>query len=270
MALAAKLKNIDGILGVATFVKEHKVKIYYDENKISQTEVQETLFTPSEVLLRVLSEDEIEIMEVKVWLNNFFDQSDFNYLSRLLQEKTEAIFVSSEFDCPVLVSIYFTGNAKIDKGGLIKLLESKKFSYQLNENNQTVDLGYIVAKGPEFNKMTKAEFTTKFFDPYEAEFNNYEQYSSSVIGLYEIPFGKNRIVRNKVNFLVSHLSNEPGVVKFRIFLNDSLEETIAISYVDTITNTKNILEKLNTDTLQITYTSGEEDKIKNMFEFGKN
>jgi len=267
MAFAAKMKEIDGVLGVATYVKHHKVKVYYDESKLTEAKIQESIFTPSGTLLRSMKNDVSEVVEVKVWLENFFDTYDFNYLSRLLLDKTEAIYVSSEFDCPVVVTIYFPGNISINEKQLVDILESKTLIYQLNEKNYTVDLGYVVAKGPELAKISKADYITKLFKPYEAQFNKYEQYDPSVIAVYQLPFGKNRSLKNKLNYLISHLSNNNGIIGFRTYLNDSLKETVAISYIDSMTNVNAIYEKLNSDTLQFNYSSGKIGKIANMFDF---
>ncbi|MFY9152029.1 MAG: 4Fe-4S binding protein [Prolixibacteraceae bacterium] len=267
MAFATKMKEIDGVLGVATYVKHHRVKVYYDDSKLNETKIQESLFTPSGQLLRGLKKDVREVTEVKVWLNNFFDTFDFNYLSRLLLDKTGAIYVSSEYDCPVLVTIYFPGNIEINEKELVEILELKTLTYQSNEKHFTVDLGYEVAKGPEIGTVSKADYIIKLFKPYEAQFNNFEQYDPSVINDYQLPIGENRSLRNKFSYLVSHLSNNDGIIGFRTFLNDSLEETVAISYVDSMTNVNAIIEKLNSDTLQFSYSSGKIGKVPNMFDF---
>ena len=267
MAFAAKMKQVDGVLGVATYVKHHKVKVYYDPEKLDEAKIQKSLFTPSGTLLRSLKRGIPEVKEVSVWLNNFFDLFDFNYLSRLLMDKTEAIYVGTEYDCPVKVIIYFPGNVEIDEKELVEILESESLTYTVNEKNYTVDLGYEVARGPELSTISRADYIIKLFKPYEAQFNDFENFDSSVVSTYTILLGENRSVRNKLSYLVSHLSNDNGIIEFRTFLNDSLEETVAISYVDTMTNENAVYEMLNSDTLQFTYSSGKIGKIANMFNF---
>ena len=267
MAFASKMKQVNGVLGVATYVKHHKVKVYYDPAKLNEAKIQASLFTPSEMLLRSLKKDVTEVTEVKVWLDNFFDTYDFNYLSRMLLDKTEAIYVSSEYDCPVKVTIYFPGNMELNKDNLISILESKTFTYQLNEKHVTVDLAYHLAKGPEISTIDKPDYITKIFKSYDAKFNEFEKYAPSAIAVYQIPLGKNKGLRNKMTYLISHLSNDNGIIEFKTFLNDSLEEMVAISYVDTMTNVNAINEKLNSDTLRFNYSSGKVGKIENMFDF---
>lgn len=267
MAFASKMKDVDGVLGVATYVKHHKVKIYYDPAKLNEAKIQQNLFTPSGVLLRSMKNDVTDVIEVKVWLENFFDTFDFNYLSRLLNDKSEAIYVASEFDCPVIVTIYFPGNIKLNQEELIQLLESEKFTYEAGGKNYTVDLNYHVAKGPEIKTITKSEYITRVFKPFEAQFNEFEKYDPAAIKVFTFPLGNNAALRGKMNYLISHLSNDGGIVEFKTFLNDSLKEMVAISYVDSLTSQEAIFKKLNSDTLQFNYSSGKTGKVANMFKF---
>ncbi|MBL7967818.1 MAG: 4Fe-4S binding protein [Prolixibacteraceae bacterium] len=267
VAFASKMKEVDGVLGVATYVKHHRVKVYYDPAKLNDAKIQKNLFTPSGMLLRSMKNDVAEVIEVKVWLENFFDTFDFNYLTRMLMDKTEAIYVATEFDCPVIVTIYFPGNLKLNQDELIQLIESKTFTYEANEKNYTVDLNYHVAKGPELSTISKSDYLNKVFRPFEAQFNDFEKYDPSSIKTIMLPLGRNAALRNKMNYLISHLSNDNGIIEFRTFLNDSLKEMVAISYIDSLTTQEAIYKKLNSDTLQFNYSSGKTGKIANMFKF---
>lgn len=269
MAFASKMQQVDGVLGVATYVKHHRVKVYYDPNKLNEAKIQKLLFTPSKLVLKTLGKQYTELTVVTVWLNNFFDLLDFNYLARMVQNKTEAVGVVSEYDCPVIVKLYFPVGTAPKKEELISILESKTFTFEYNGKSQTVDLNYDVAKGPDYQTVAKAEYAKVMFSPFEMEFNEYEKIDASVIDTLSIPFGKNKVYQSKLNYLVSHLSNDKGIVKFQTFLNDSAEEMVSISYVDSVTNINNIYQYLNSDTLVFTYSSGKTGKVANMFKFGK-
>ena len=88
MAFAAKMRPVNGVLGVATYVKTHKVKIYFDPQKLTSAKIQEMLFTPSKAILKPLKQGVEEVKEVTVYLDNFFDPFDFSYLTRLLTDRT--------------------------------------------------------------------------------------------------------------------------------------------------------------------------------------
>jgi len=269
MAFAAKMRKVDGVLGVATYVKQHGVKVYYDPNKLDEARIQKLLFTPSKLALKTLGKQYTELTVVTVWLNNFFDLLDFNYLASMVQNKTEAVGVVSEYDCPVIVKLYFPVGKAPQKEELIALLESETFTYVYNGKNQTVELNYDVAKGPDYQTVVKGDYAKVMFSPYEMDFNEYGKYDASVIDTLSIPFGKNKVYQSKLNYLVSHLANDKGIVKFQTFLNDSAEEMISISYIDSVTNINKIHQYLNSDTLVFTYSSGKKGKVANMFKFEK-
>ncbi len=79
--------------------------------------------------------------------------------------------------------------------------------------------------------------------------------------------GKNSLLRKRLKYLVSHISQDDGVIKLQAVLDDELKEVMDISFVDTMTNFNQIHHLLNSDTLTFTYSNGETGKIENMFHF---
>ncbi len=267
MAFASTMKQVNGVLGVATYVKHHKVKVYYDPKKLTVAKIQESLFTPSKSVIKPLKKGVEEVKEVTVWLNNFFDLFDFNYLTRLLADKTQAVGVVSEYDCPVKVRIYFPADEELNEKELIDILESKTLSFDMGEQHKTIDLNYEVAKGPEYKTISKVDYATSLFKPYVAQFNGYDKYDSTVVKVFEVPMGANKEYRAKLNYLISHLSNDDGVIEFRTLLGDQYEEKVAVSYVDTMTNAQAIFQAMNSDSLSFKMKNGTKGKIPNVFHF---
>jgi ferredoxin len=269
MAFAAKMRPVNGVLGVATYVKTHKVKIYFDPQKLTSAKIQEMLFTPSKAILKPLKQGVEEVKEVTVYLDNFFDPFDFSYLTRLLTDRTAAVGLVTEYACPVLVKIYLPGDYDISESDLISVLESKTLSFLIAEQEKTVELGYKVSKAPVFRTISKGEYSNILYRPYVAQFNGFTKYDSSAVKTIMFPMGKNKENRTKLNYLVSHLANDKGIVKFQTLLNDSVEEMVSISYIDSVTNINKIYQYLNSDTLVFTYSSGKTGKMANMFKFEK-
>jgi polyferredoxin len=267
MAFAGTMKQVNGVLGVATFVKHNRVKVYYDPQKLSVAKIQELLFTPSKSTIKPLKKGINEVNEVTVWLDNFFDPYDFSYLTRLLAEKTGAVGLVSEYACPVMVKIYFPAGTEINEKELINILESKTLNYKVGESNKTIDLSYKVGKGPLFRTISSAEYATVLFKPYTAEFNGFARYDSTVVKTFEVTLGANKENKAKFPYLVSHLSNNKGIIGFRTLLTDQFEERVAVSYVDTMVNTKVIFETMNSDSLHYSMRNGTRGKIVNVFKF---
>ena len=79
--------------------------------------------------------------------------------------------------------------------------------------------------------------------------------------------GKNKENRAKLNYLVSHLANNRGIIEFRTLLNEKNAELVAISYVDSLTNEKTVLQTLNADTLIFNNRDKSKGKMGNVFKF---
>jgi polyferredoxin len=269
MAFASKMKQVKGIMGVATYVKNHKVKIYYNPQVITEQDIQKQIFTPSKRTLKPLRTDAVQVKEATVWLEDFFDSYDFNYLTRLLVEKTNAVGLVSEYDCPVKVRIYFAANDEIDQKELIRILETESLTFDAGNAQQTIDLDYRVAKGPEWQTISLDDYKVQLFSPFVAQFNNYLQYDSIVVKMLKLPLGTNVKHAGQLQFLVSHLSNDHGVIGFRTSMDSLRQEMIGISYVDSLTSTDAIFGMLNSDSLSYTMRGGKKGKIKNVFHFDK-
>ncbi|MCX6221013.1 MAG: 4Fe-4S binding protein [Bacteroidia bacterium] len=267
MAFAAKMRPVNGVLGVATYVKTHKVKIYFDPQKLTSTKIQEMLFTPSKAILKPLKQGVEEVKEVTVYLDNFFDPFDFSYLTRLLMDRTAAVGLVTEYACPVLVKIYLPGDYDISESELISVLESKTLSFMVAEQEKTVELGYKVNKAPVFKTISKDEYSNILFRPYIVQFNGFTKYDSSAVKTLKFPMGKNKENRAKLNYLVSHLSNNRGIIEFRTLLNEKNEELVAVSYVDSLTNAQTVFQTLNNDTLIFNNRDGSKGRMENTFKF---
>ncbi|MDX8340000.1 4Fe-4S binding protein [Draconibacterium sp. IB214405] len=268
MAFANQMKRVDGVYGVATFVKHHRVKIYYDDTVLDEEKLQEELFTPQKVVLKTLPADVHQIYAISLQLENFFDSYDFNYLSYVIREKTDAVGMISEFACPVVVKIFFPEEIQ-DKTKLISLIESESYVMETTAGLQEIEMGYEAAVDPEYFTTTKSDYAKLMFTPFARTFNYRNEYTDDVIADYTLPMGDNGKVRNRLSYLVSHLSNDNGIVAFQTKLDENDKEVIEISYVDTITNIPDINGALLSDSLTITYSSGKTGKVKNMFDFSE-
>lgn len=266
-AFANQMKRVDGVLGVATYVKHHRVKIYFDPAKLDSVKIQKAIFTPSKTPVTPLGKKVETVTGVTLKLDNFFDTYDFNYLARLLQQKTNAVGLISEFDCPIIIKIYFPGDTVVDENALSKIIETKLLSWEANGVVNKVKLNYKVNGKFETVKLSRGEYLNLLFKPFEVQFNDFEKFDSTVVKIFTLPLGENKQYRSRLNFLVSHLSNDDGIIELKTFLNEAYEEIVAVSYVDSMTNEAAILKAMNSDSLLITYTSGEKGKVPNMFKF---
>lgn len=269
MSFANQMKKVDGVYGVATFVKHHKVKVYYNPDVLTPEKIQEAIFSPQRKIIAPVSKDNQQVVVATLTLDKFFDTYDFSYLSILLGQQTNAVGLVSEYACPVIIKIYFPEEVA-DKDKLIKILESEELTYKSTAGDVTVDLGYKVVQKPEWSTISITDYSTLMFTPYLSTFNNRDDYTDDIIKTYSLPLGENRLLRARFPYLVSHLSNDNGIVEFRTELDSAYQEIAEIGYVDTMTTAENILKALKSDTLTVTYTDGRTGKVKNMFDFKNN
>lgn len=269
-AFESQMRKVAGVYGVATYVGSHKVEISYDSSIISEEKLEESLFTPSKTVLRTLPAESEQLTEVSFLLENFFDTFDFSYLARLLQEDTEATAVLSEFACPVIVRIYFPAEIEIDDEALKEVIESKLLAYKVQERTVEVELNFEVVGDFEKKTIDKGTYISHLFDPYARTFNEFKKYDSTVVSVYTIPMGKNVRLAKRLPYLVSHISNNDGIIKLETRLNDNYKQVIDISYIDTMTNAEEVFGMISADSLKVSYTSGKQEMVPNMFDFSEN
>ncbi len=266
-AFARQMKTVKGVYGVSTYVGSKKVEITYDSTIISELKLEESLFTPSKTVLRSLKKDVENVTEVSLLLENFFDTFDFSYLARHLQQETGATAVLSEYACPVIIKIYFPENVEINEEELIEILEAKTLEYESGGKTHAVEMEYEVVGKLKMDEVERGEYIKMLFSPYARIFNDYDTYDTTVVDVFTIPMGKNTKVAKRLNYMVSHLSNDDGIIKLETRLNEEYKQVLDISYVDSMTNANNVFEMMTTDSLSISYTSGKKENVANMFDF---
>jgi len=265
MAFAAQMKQIEGVRGVATYVATNTVKIYYDPEILDDVKIQSKLFTPMKAPIHTLAKDCKEVKVATMLVDKFFDPMDFTYLSILLRDKTDALGVESEFECPVRVRIFFPANSTLTEDELIAKIESKSLTVLSAGKNKTIDLAYKVVNKIEYSTISAKAYVEKMFQPYVKDFNSKSDYGVNVLDTLRVPLGANKYNTKTLPYLISHLSNDVGVIEFKSMLDSSLQVAFEIVYVDSITNKANILQALKSDSLSVTYSDGETGKIVNMY-----
>jgi len=268
-AFESKMRKVNGVYGVATYVGTKKVEISYDPEIISETELEKSLFTPSKTVLRTLPTGAETVIEVSLLLENFFDTYDFSYLARHLQQETKALAVASEYACPVIVKIYFPADAEINDEELKKVLEAEYLRYEVQDKTHEVELNYEVVGKFKKEPIDRGDYISILFEPFARSFNNYDAYDSNVIGIFSIPMGKNVRLTKRLPYLVSHLSNNDGIVKLETRLNEEYKQVLDISYIDTLTNGEEVFDMISADSLKVSYTSGKQELVENMFDFSE-
>lgn len=162
ISFANKMRRVKGVEGVTTFVGSHSVKIWFNPNILDTLTIQKSIFIPAKIPFDTTMHktDSISVYNLKV--DNFFDPYDTFFLTQLLNQNQFIYGFTTEFGCPVSITIY----ASIDKSINIELIKNIVEQKQLQEtisNNSTniIDLNYRVTK---IEKLDKAVLGSIFIE----------------------------------------------------------------------------------------------------------
>lgn len=265
---ANQMRRVNGIYGVSAYVRSHTVKIRYDKNLLNEEKIQRLIFTPVKRIIDPLGNDIDSVIRITTKVDKFFDPMDVYYLQQLLSQESGACAFETEFGCPVLIHFYFPKNNIPSKKELKELIETRSLTYTLAGKENRVKLNYeLVAVNDQAVMLSRMDYLKTMFIPTFMRFNKYNNYSGEVLKAYTIPMGQNADLKSRYSYLVSHLSNDPGVVGFETSLNEAGDEMGNIIFVDTLTSLKKIDQALHADSLKITKTNGETSKVPNPFVF---
>ncbi len=164
-SFANKMRKVKGVAGVSTYVGTHTVKIWFNPSEIDTLSVHKSIFVPVKVAIKkgLTETDSVSMFNLKV--DNFFDPYDTNYLTMVLKQNSMILGFTSEFDCPVKITIYTSNDSTITEETIKNLVEQKQVEKTNSDNSiQLIDLNYRVViiekssqtiSGLEFNNRMK-------------------------------------------------------------------------------------------------------------------
>jgi len=267
-AFANQMRKVNGIYGVSTYVASHTVHILYDPSLFDDEKLQKLLFTPEKRIIETVPTDVDSIAYYTLTVDKFFDPLDATYMQHLLDQKTDACGFQSEFACPVIIRIYFPAGSIPGQAELTEVVESKHLSFTSNGNEFNVRLPYKVITFDETPVIiSKRDYANLMFIPSSSRFNGFSKYTGDVISEYVLKMGANSALKARYSYLISHLSNDSGVIGFESFLDSGGIEKGVIYFVDSLTTPDNIFKSVNIDTLVFHYSDGRTGKLANPFSF---
>lgn len=265
MAFAAKMKKVNGVLGVATYVGSHTVKVWYDSSLLNDSLLLSEIFVPGKIALRRPGNDSGELKMASLLLDNFFDPMDFDKLSMLLGEKTDALGLESEFSCPVIVRIYFPANSAINESKLRETVETSEIELKSGESPVTLKMEYKTVGEVTFKLIDIKTYRLRMFEPLHRTFNWKNEYREDMLDTLTVPVDTLNYDTELLPYFVSHLSNDDGVVGFHTAMDSMNTIFFKVVYVSSLTSGPNIIRAMQSDTLIVNYEGGEKGKMANRF-----
>jgi len=267
-SFANHMKEIPGVLGVETFVKHHRVAVYYNETIIKEEGVKEAIFSPLSVMLNFKGKITGMISFVKLGIDRCFDPNDQFYLAELLRQDEGILALSTRFGEPVQATIYF--DSSLTDENKIKAAASAKSLVMGTEKEQTtIETGFVVNEtGKTSGKIPAHEFLTMFIPTTDITFNKYETYPDNKMLIYELSFEQaaDPALQKWMPYLISHASNDDGIVRVQTNFTES-GPVIKIWFVDGLTAVEKINSMLKAPEFIVHYPDKTTKRIKNPYKF---
>lgn len=267
MSFAEQMKEVNGVLGVETFVGSHTVKVFYDPAQLTEEAIKKAIFTPSTVIFNAPAVKEIGVMDVKI--QNYFDSYDEYYLELLLSANTSICGFSTAFGEPVSAKIYFDP-AKLTIEKIIEIIETPEITIKKKKGDAIQELNFKAeSSGSKAATISTKDFFESMIKPMDDKFNKFENYKAEELSVYEISISPlNQETIDQLSYLESHLSNDEGVVAFKTgFTDDNVYADI--TFVTAKTKPSTIFKLLNSPKFTVYYSDGTSEEVDNTFKFEK-
>lgn len=265
-AFANQMKEVEGVIGVETFVKHHRVRVYFDPSKTGAEKIKEAIFSPFKEFFALPKGR--KVTELIVGIDRCFDPNDQWLLVELLRQQKGILAIETHFGEPVQATIYF--DETLTNPVEIKTAIQKP-SVTITENEDTyiesIDFE-LNEKGQTLKPIDIQEFQKKFFEEKEITFNDFEKFNSAELSVFSISFpdAVNAEMQEWIPYLISHCSNNDYIVRFKTIFTANGPE-LELSYVKMKTTEADILKLLKEPKLLVHYETKPDKSVDNPFKF---
>ncbi|MDP3398545.1 MAG: 4Fe-4S binding protein [Bacteroidales bacterium] len=273
MAFAATLKKINGVYGVATFVKHKNVDIYYNPAEVTEEKIRELIYVPSKFKIATPPKDVENIKVVTIYTEKMYDRMDPNYLGLQFRYTGKGYYgLETEYSCPLTVRLYMDLDEPIDEKFFKKMVEMKELEMLVHgggTNIVKVDFEYI-GISDVVDTISRREFLIRQFTTFSVPFkSNQEEWAGKNEAVYELVYpdlDKPLITRN-LPFLSNHLSQIPGFISIETLVNEADEYCFRITYSKDALDDDKIWEVLNRSKWTIKNREGVMEEVDPKFSF---
>ncbi len=267
MGFVSQMHEVPGVLGVATYVASHSVKIYYNPDVTDESQLINAIFSPVKYIIAKDHDILNQLKSVTMGIERFFDKYDSFYLTRLL-EQVDAIY-GFETKCgePVIINIYYDDKA-ITPEEIKNIIESEEVTFNARGKQMSESINFKVKYiSDKIFSINDFAFRQKMFEPYKDLFYDIASLDSSNLIDYRLwmPDAVDPEKQDWLPFLSSHLTLDMGIVSFETGFDK--KPFCQITYDTTKTDPLKIFSLLRSDSLEVMYEDGTREKLPNPFNF---
>mgnify|MGYP005928093319 FL=1 len=238
-AFSAKMQAVQGVYGVKTFVRRHGVEVLYDPAATDTLKIQAAIFAPTLRKYAMPGEQVPMLDVVKLGVEGLHDRMDMIYFGMVLQ-KIEGVYgFTSEFACPVDVTVYVDPAAGITEKMFGEAIDAKELVIPTKESEKVIPMHTVLKSYAVAGQVSREEFAQIMFRDVEKlagrfvanqeKWGDDEQFPKAV---YEMVFpGIEKMpIRNAFPYFKSFLSCTDGIVSVDFVLRD-MKPVMRIRYV---------------------------------------
>ncbi|WP_347838784.1 4Fe-4S binding protein [uncultured Draconibacterium sp.] len=260
-----QVKNIPGIVGAETYIRDHTVVLHYDTTKLTAPQVRKAIFEPKHFDIRI-PENEAEVRLVDLYIENFFDQLDVVFVANLAREINGIYSFETVYGNPVKVRFYT--DSIVSPEAIKNAIEGSDLVYKTPEESFSSKDLYTVSQISVNDTVYSGLYLKSIgFPKFQRTFNNRSSYSREQLAALVFPITKYQRNTQFMPFLANHLKNNNKHI-VALFTRYTADGPVAIvNYVKSETTTQDIAELMMRKQLTITYDNGVIENTINPFEF---
>lgn len=228
-AFSAKMQGVPGVYGVRTYVKRHAVQISYSPSQTDTVRIQQAIFTPTQRKYKSPGEETPMLDVLKLGVEGLHDRMDMIYFGMALQ-RIEGIFgFTSEFDCPVAVTLYVDPAGGLTREQLAEAIDAPELVIPVKDGEKVIPMHSELRSFATAGQVSREEFAQTMFGEIEKlsgrfianleKWGDEEQFPQAV---YEMPFpGIEKLpIKQSFPYFKSFLSCTDGILSVEFVLRD--------------------------------------------------
>lgn len=277
-ALAMKMRKMQGVVGLKTFVRRHGVEIFYDGRLTDTVNLKRALFTPMTRKYRNPSPDMPSLKVLKLGVEGLHDRMDLVYFGMALQQVKGIYGFSAEFSCPVDVTLYCDPAAEISEEYLREVIEAEELVFHTKKEDKVFPMHNELRSYKEAGTIPSQEFIEVMFREIKALSGRYSKHIEACAdetkyprAVYELEYKaiEHLPVRSGFPYFKSFLSGKEGILSIDVALKGTMP-VLRLTYVTTMWDDAKIWNEIfNAPSWTIHMVDGSTKEMAPKLEFKK-
>jgi polyferredoxin len=262
-----QISRFKGIKGLDAYAGSHTVKIYYDPEVTNAEKIKSEVFSPMKMRVRRIKGevlDSITVAEFKI--EKLFDRVDHTNLVYALRKDKAVFGMATHFGEPILVDVYYDAS-KTTPEEIKKVMKADEVSIKYSNGkivNNEIDFD-VYDDWQIKGKIPVAEYNAIMFSGFDRKFNHYSKYKLDELNvlIYPMPEAANSTLAKRLSYLVSHLSNEKGIVRFSTrFINGP---KALVYFNPKLITIERVKAAISSPIMKVHFRGGEVKEVKNPY-----